>query len=188
MDEMTGRIARIGRPVRAPEDGDERDGDDDYEEHVWVERDSQHMFAQFFQRTPEQYVESLERARAITTARWGFEEPQSSAEIEGFETQVADLATAFRTLPFREVLLYMELLDQSAPLPPLSDPVGELSREQLAALFFELERRGAFAEEDDEPAVYAGRPSLEKWRMHREMEGEFFDLDVGGWCAIYERR
>lgn len=185
MVEMTSRIGRIGRPVRAPEDRDEWDDDDDEEEEeqIWAERDSQSMYAHFFQRTPEQYEESLERARAITTEAWG-SEPELSADTDEFELEVADLATSFRTLPFREVLLYIDLTGRSsARLPRLSDPVGDLNREQSLGLFLELERRGAFAE-DEARIAYAGLSNLEKWRMHRERDGEVWDLQVGGWSSF----
>ncbi|KAL9066128.1 MAG: hypothetical protein Q9161_007786 [Pseudevernia consocians] len=186
---MIRRIGRIGGPLAEREERGL-----DYAEEEYPEDDSREVYAHFFQRTPEQYEESLQRARAILTSLWQ-SNPRSHVEAshsdqvrqhraEAMETDIEDLANSFRTLPFREMILYIGLRYYGArELPSLSDPLTELNREQEEALFLELERLGAFAVDHNRPD-YAGLSNREKWQLHRERYGEVFNLRVAVWAGF----
>ncbi|KAL9137923.1 MAG: hypothetical protein Q9175_000878 [Cornicularia normoerica] len=190
--EMTGRLGRIGRPVQAPEGSEEWDDYDDegYIERDLAERDSQGEYAHFFQRTAGQYEESLERARAIVTKFWQSEPhapcgTNNHRHAQAMERAIADLANSFRTLPFREIVLYIRLMIEGprSRFPRLSCPMTELNREQEEALFLELERQGAFARDRNSP-VFVGLTNRERWQLHRERNGEVWDLQAGDWAGF----
>ncbi len=175
--EMTRRIGQIGSPGDDPAE-DERSGDlDDFYGH-------------FFQRTAQQYQESLQRARAILTPIWqlSLQSPADASSTqhhtEARETDIADLANSFRTLPFREAILYVRLGNYGARgLPPLPETVLDLTREQEEALFLELESRGAFTSDDDRPD-YVGLSNRDKWQLHRERDGEVWNFPVEAWAGF----
>ena len=175
--EMTGRIGQIGRP-----------GDDPAEDEELGDLDD--IYGHFFQRTAQQYQESLQRARAILTPIWQLSLPSPADasstrhHTEARETDIADLASSFRTLRFRETILYVSLINLGARgLPLLSDPIMDLTWEQEEMLFLELERRGAFTSDEDDPN-YVGLSNREKWQLHRERDGEVWDLEVGAWAGF----
>lgn len=178
--EMARRIGRIGRPL---------DGSGAFETDP--DRRSQGMYSHFFQRTAAQYAESLERARAISTESWsGMNIPAESNDpqmAEVMERQIAALATSFRTLAFREMVLYITLMSERPRglprLPSPSDPLADLNDEQEEALFLELERQGAF-EGDAQRAEYAGLSNRERWHMHRERDGEVWMYSRGIWAGF----
>ena len=102
MHGMARRIGRIERPLP---------GDRGVHVEVDADRNSQGMYTHFFQRTAEQYQESLQRARAISARIWSelnipvdTNDPQLA---EAIERDIAALATSFRTLAFREMVLYI---------------------------------------------------------------------------------
>ena len=149
------------------------------------------MYSQFFQRTGAQYAESLERARAISTETWsGMDISADSNDpglAEAMERQIAALAASFRTLAFREMVLYISLMAERPRglprMPSPSDPLADLDDEQEEALFIELERQGAF-EGDGHRAEYAGLSNRERWQMHRERDGEVWMHSRGIWAGI----
>lgn len=153
-----------------------------------------HWGPHFFETTAEQYEESIRRARAtITTPQvpppdadmtiWS---PLPYLQISATETLrpdemdpqyldsiVQDLATAYRTLSFREALVYEILRCTGARgrLPPSSE-VGlqVLTSEQEEALFRELERRGAFID-FGVTRGYTGLTHRERWQVYRQEDG-----------------
>lgn len=160
----------------------------------------------FFETTTDQYQESIRRARAVVTtprvptpgANMNFWMPypylQLSASepinLEEIDPQRLDkiiqaLATAFRTLSFREALVYSILRDFRADtqIPRTSeDGLRPLSAEQKEILFREMERRGAFPEIDP-ASQYTGLTNRERWRVHREDDGEIWNPHTGLWTS-----
>lgn len=182
MHGMARRIGRIGRPLP---------GDRGVFVESNADRNTQGIYAHFFQRTAEQYEESLQRARAMATRIWS--EMNIPAETddpelaESMERQIAALATSFRTLAFREMVLYMTMMSERPRglprLPGLSDPITELNNEQEEALFLELEREEAFEEDSHRPG-YAGLSNRERWHLHRERDGEVWMFQRGIWAGF----
>lgn len=182
MHEMTRRVGRIGRRLH---------GDGGVHIEMDSDSNSQGIYAHFFERTAEQYEESLQRARTISAREWS--ELNISAETndpqlaEAMERQIAALAASFRTLAFREMLLYLTLMSERPRglprLPALSDPITDLNHEQEDALFLELERQGAFEGDSDRPG-YTGLSNRERWQAHREKDGEVWMFQRGVWAGF----
>ena len=180
--EMIRRIGRIGGPLAGREEG-------------YLEEDLREELAPFLQRTPEQYEESLQRARAIVTRLWqsnprppvqaSYSDQFRQHHADPMEADIEDLACSFRTLPFRETILYIGIRYYAArELPPLlPGPLTELNREQEEALFLVLERLDAFTDDDDRPD-YAGLSNRERWQLHRERDGEVWNLRVPVWAGF----
>ena len=179
---LAARVGRIGRPLPG-NSGTFVESDAD--------RNSQGIYAHFFQRTAEQYQESLQRARAISNRSWSElnipAETDDPQEAEAMERQIAALAISFRTLAFREMLLYITMMSERPRglprLPGLSDPLSELNGEQEEALFLELEREGAFEDDSHRPG-YAGLSNRERWQLHRERDGEVWMYQRGIWAGF----
>ena len=179
---MATRIGRIGRPLPG--------GRGAFVE-TNADRNSQGIYAHFFQRTAEQYQESVQRARAISTRTWselGMPAETDDPELaESLERHIAAVATSFRTLAFREMALYIWMMSERPRglprLPRLSDPITELNREQEEALFRELEREGAFEGDSRRPG-YAGLSNRERWQLHRESAGEVWTFHGGYWAGF----
>lgn len=126
----------------------------------------------------ERYEESLIRAREFF-ARNSLETWFS--DQEELEYNIANRATAFRTLAVREMMLYIDF-GHDGDIPPLVGPVrGPLNAEQLEALFQELRRRGAFRFESFEPFV--GLSDRQIWSLHREA-GECYTTEGGGFWSL----
>ena len=157
---------------------------------------------EFFQTTTEQYQESIRRARAVITtprvpppgasvSHWS---PYPYLQLSGSESinpeegdpqhldkVVQALATAFRTLSFRETKVYSILRDSGARarFPSSSeDLLQPLSAEQEEALFREMERRGALGM--DFGREYSGLNNSQRWQVHRE-DGETWNPYSGLW-------
>lgn len=105
------------------------------------------------------------------------------------ETNVAHLASAYRTMAFRETLLYVKLTEAGARMPPLraqNDGAG-LSPYQEEMLLWELGQRGAFADARVRPG-YLGMTNRQAWSKRRA-EGEVFTFGTkraggrGYWSA-----
>lgn len=177
MHELTRRVGRIGRAVPGDNQG--------YIERDVSERNSQGIYAHFFQTTAEQYQESLQRARTITNNAWlsEFHTPIDTNDrelVEMVERDIASLASSFRTLAFRELILYIRLMSEGAMLPNLSNPIRELNHAQEEALFLELQRREAFEDDHDRPG-YIGLSNRQRWQVHRETDGEVWRFSAWRW-------
>lgn len=180
MHELTRRIGRIGRPVQGDQEG--------YIERESSERNSQGIYAHFFERTAEEYQESLQRARAITNNAWQSEsqtpvDTNDHELVEMMERDIASLANSFRTLAFRELILYIRLMSEGSLLPNLPHPIRELNRGQEEALFLELERRGVFQADEDRPG-YARLSNRQRWQLHRETDGEVWSFSARRWARF----
>lgn len=192
----------IREAAQPPEEGQETPQSEGMESNA--ERQIRGWWPEFFRITPEQYHDSIRRARAVViTPRvpppevdvncWSpypylqlrTSEPLSLEEVDPryLDEVVQALATVFRTLSFREALAYSKLRDSGAearlPVPPEYD-LRPLNAEQEEAMFLEMERRGAFA-----ATVLArqstGLTNREIWRVHREENGESWNPDTGLW-------
>lgn len=109
-------------------------------------------------------------------------DPINPAELDPqhVEKVIRALTNAFRTLSFRGAIVYSILRELGARdrLPLLSrDDLLPLSAEQEAALFQEMERRGAFTERDF-VRQYTALNNRERWRVHREEDGEVWNPDM----------
>lgn len=169
-----------------------------------AQRQIRARWPEFFRTTTEQYQESIRRAmEVIITPRipppgadmnyWSpypylqfcASEPINLEEVNPrhLENVVHSLATAFRTLPFREALAYSILRDSGAEaqLPvPTDYNLRPLSAEQEEAMFLEIERRGGFAETDF-ARQYTGLTNRERWRVRREEDSEGWNPDTRLW-------
>ena len=192
----------VGEAEQPPEEGQEFPQREVRESNA--QRQIRAWWPEFFRTTTEQYQESIRRAReVITTPRlpppeadmsfWSpypylqlcASEPINPEEVHSghLDNVVQSLATAFRTLPFREALAYSILRDSGAearlPVPPDYD-LRPLSAEQEEAMFLEIERRGGFAESDF-ARQYTGLTNRERWRVCREEGGESWNPDMRHW-------
>lgn len=174
------------------------------EEESNAHRQIRAWWPEFFRTTTEQYLDSIRRSREIVTTprtpppgadmnSWSpyphleyyASEPIHPEEVDPryLEHAVRVLATAFRTLSFREALAYSILRDTGAearlPVPP-EDDLRPGSAEQEEAMFLEMERRGAFAEYDS-GHQYSGLSNRERWRVYREEYGQCWNPDTRRW-------
>ena len=180
MHELTRRVGRIGRPVQGNDEG--------FIERGSSERNSQGIYAYFFERTAAQYQESLQRARAITNHAWQSEnqnpvDTNDHELVEMMERDIASLANSFRTLAFRELILYIRLMSEGSLLPNLSHPIRALNHRQEEALFLDLERREVFQQDHDRPG-YAHLSDRQRWQLHRETDGEVWNWSVRRWTRL----
>ena len=93
-----------------------------------------------------------------------------------FEFSVEDLASAYRTLAFRETLLYLYLKEAGARIPPLEFPHRGLSAQHAEALLWELGQRGAFSVTYVKPGHLA-MTNRQSWYVHRA-KGEVFTYEI----------
>lgn len=103
------------------------------------------------------------------------------------EARVTRLASAYRTMTFRETLLYVKLPEAGARMAPLrSSHNGEgLSAHQEVMLLWELGQRGAFTDARVRPR-YMGMTNRQLWNAHRA-KGEVFTFETqhsGGWGLL----
>ena len=196
----------VGETGQPPEEGQEISISQRERGESNTQRQIRDWWPEFFSTTTEQYQESIRRAReVITTPRipppgvdmnyWSpypylqtcASEPINLEEVDPrrLENVVQSLATAFRTLPFRQALAYSILRDSGAgarlPVPPNYN-LRPLSAEQEEAMFLEIERRGGFAE-SNLARQYTGLTNREKWRVRREEDGESWNPDTRLWSS-----
>ena len=195
-------LRMVGEAGQPPREGEEVPQVEAREEH---NRDRiRRWWPAFFGTTTDQYQDSIRRARAVITmprvpipgANINFCTPyphlqlgaSALSNLEELDPQHIDrvvqtLATAFRTLSFREAVVYSILRDFRADtqIPTTAeDGLRALSAEQEELLFREMERAGAFP--DIDPASqYAGLNNRERWQMHREKYGETWNPHTGLW-------
>lgn len=129
--------------------------------------------------TTRKYEESLINARRTLLmippncpADWAEQAARSYGSPMAFESVVAGLAEALRTVDFRETLLYLNLRETGARFPPLEAPYKGLNSGHEEALFRELRLRGAFGPEHALPHR-TGLSNRELWNAHRE-QGEVY--------------
>lgn len=195
-------LRMVGQAGRPPQEGEEVPHMEAGEVN---ERDRiRSWWPEFFETTTAQYEESIRSARAVVTTprvapaganmdywspypylQLSVSEPINPEEIDTqhLDKVVQALATAFRTLSFRESLVYSILRDlgAGARLPSrIEDDLRPLRAEQEEALFREMERRGAFPERDF-ARQYTGLTNRERWRVHREEDGETWNPDTRMW-------
>lgn len=154
-------IRRVGRPPG--------DGADTASSHpTW--------YGWFVEAAAEQYDESLVHARAFLASR------SKRGVIEDF--RVENLATAYRTLPIRDMLLYLKFSHEGI-FPPIVGPIGgPLSPEQLEALFQELRRREAFEMDLHPFPHYEGLTDRQMWLLHREERESYTTWEGGYWSLL----
>lgn len=99
--------------------------------------------------------------------------------------EIAVLAHSFQALHFLQMVLYIRLVSEGlrGRVPTLTDPITELGREQAETLPLELGRQGALARHCDRPTC-AGLTGRERWRLHRERDGEVWNLQAGVWAGF----
>ena len=150
-------LRRVGRPPQ------ERHAAD-YTSHMWYDY--------FVEAAAEQYQQSLSLAEAYLRRTYpGYQQHHIESQ-----------ATAMRTLPIREMLLYWKFASDGA-LPPLVGLIRPLDAEQLEALFQELRRRGAFDIELHPFPSYDGLTDRQMFLRHRE-EGESYSTWEGGYWSL----
>ena len=151
-------VRRVGLPPH------ERDASEDYTSHTWYDY--------FVEAAAEQYQQSLILAEAYLRQAY----PRYR------QYHIDSLATAIRTLPIREVLLYWRFASDGA-LPPLVGLSRPLNAQQLEAIFQELRRRGAFDIELHPFPTYHGLTDRQMFLLHRE-EGESYSPWEGGYWSV----
>ncbi len=154
----------------------------------------------FLHRSTEEYSESLRRARRIeltpvptppgfapfSEAEWERQQRRNGATFDEIadermyradarESRITSLARSFRLLPFRECLLYIRLRSDGAQIPRPGNPPRKLNAEQEEALFWEIERRGAFDVVHRPYHGYRRASNRERWRLHRDRHGQVWD-------------
>lgn len=148
-------------------------------------------FGWFIEDAAEQYQESLILARRFLARQFtGRDEVEREERFRNFyssqaemDDHIANQATAYRTLPLREYLLYLQFVEEGV-FPRVEGPIsGPLDAEQLEALFQELQRRGAFDPELHPFPRYEGRTDREMWLLHLE-EGEMYVTWEGGYWSL----
>ena len=190
-------IAEDGQPRQeVPQIDREEQDAQDFLRSIWP---------RFLGATTEQYQESIRRARTFITESdrvadwqlwWPDPDPSDSWELirledvepQELENYVQQLATAYRTLPFREALTRSILRDLEASsrfiYPSRVDDLQPLNTEQEEALFQEMERRGAFRNYRHEYAGLAnqhvGYTNRQRWDSHR-LNGEAWNPDTRVW-------
>ena len=154
-------LRRVGQPPQErPAIGNNPTGHD-----IW--------YNYFVEAAARQYQESLTRAEAYVARVY------PRYEQHHIESQ----ATAFRTLPIREMLLYLKFADEGA-LPPVEGIITEpLNAGQLEGLFQELRRRGAFHIDLHPFRSYHGLTDRQMWLRHRE-EGKSYSTWEGGYWSL----
>ena len=150
-------LRRVGRPPQ------ERQASD-YTSPMWYDY--------FVEAAAEQYEQSLRLAEAYLRRTYpGYQQHHIESQ-----------ATAIRTMPIRDVLLYWKFASDGS-LPPLVGLIRPLNAEQLEALFQELRRRGAFDIELHPFPSYEGLTDRQMFLRHRQ-EGESYSTWEGGYWSL----
>ncbi|KAL9064341.1 MAG: hypothetical protein Q9161_008941 [Pseudevernia consocians] len=131
--------------------------------------------------TSQQIKDSQERARRalMRPPPSGFMSrslAQTYSPPTDFESKAAELASAYRTMAFRETLLYLNLKEAGARIPFLQSPHRGLSAHQEEVLLWELGQRGAFRGRRFRPGHMA-MTNRELWYVHRS-KGEVYTYEI----------
>ena len=108
--------------------------------------------------------------------------PQPHPTPTELGSKVASLASAYRTMAYRETLLYLNLTKAGARMPPLGTPHNGLTAQQEEALLWELGQRGAFSARQVRPGRMA-MTNRQAWYVHRS-NGEVYTYETtpaSGW-------
>lgn len=194
-------IAEDGQPRQERPQRDEEEEQELQEAQDYIRR----SWPQFLGTTTEQYEESTQRARALVAesrvlnGEEGLEvwlprpdssDPWDPVRPENFnprelEDIIQHLATAYRTLPFREALSYSIMRDLEPsyrfPHPSQLGGVQRLNAEQEEIFFREMEIRGAF-EMTDFRHQHGRLTNLQRWISHRHC-GEVWHPVEWVWSA-----
>ncbi|CAD6576420.1 MAG: hypothetical protein ASARMPRED_007722 [Alectoria sarmentosa] len=142
-------------------------------------QDGQEWFERWPLLTRQQIDDSQKRARQAlsTPPASGFlqRSPRTYAPPPDLELRAAELAAAYRTTAFRETLLYMNLQEAGARIPPLEFPHRVLSAQHEEILLWELGQRGAFIPAEGRPAQMA-MTNRQSWYVHRA-KGEVYTYE-----------
>lgn len=148
--------------------GDKQDG--------W---DGQEWFERWGIPTRQQYADSEKRARQTLSNPHPSGLLQRSSRTYSppadFDRRVRELASAYRTMAFRETLLYLNLEEAGARIRPLESPHKGLSAHHEAMLLWELGQRGAFKETQVRPGHMA-MTNRQSWYVHRA-KGEVYTYE-----------
>ena len=163
------RVASYSASTHAPEETQREDG-------------------QWFERWPlptAEQIETNEKRARLQLLRPPppsiFPQPSTSQTTHSPpadpETEITRLASAYRTMAFRETLLYIKLTDAGSRMPPLRSPHNgaDLSPHQEEMLLWELGQRGAFTDARARPG-YMGMTNRQSWNAHRA-KGEVFTYE-----------
>lgn len=207
------RVARNANPnfirnvLRIIGDGGQEMPQREEEDEQELQEAQEHVrrfWPQFLGTTTEQYQESTQRARALVaesrvligeeglqlwlptpdpSGSWEPVRPEGLDPLE-LEDFIQHLATAYRTLPFREALSYSIMRDVGPshhrfPHPSQVGDVRPLNAEQEEVLFREMERRCAFTRGGPRHQ-YALWTNRERWASHRQC-GEAWDPVEWDW-------
>ena len=93
------------------------------------------------------------------------------------ESEVRQLSSAYRTLAFRETLLYLAFQCSGARMPRLACPYKGLSPNHETHLLWELGQRGAFGDALSRPKDVA-LTNRQAWFVHRA-KGEVYTYEKG---------
>ena len=95
---------------------------------------------------------------------------------EDMELQIARLSSAYRTMAFRETLLYLKLAEAGARIPPLASKHSGLTTRQEEMLTWELGQRGAFRDARVRPG-FMGMTNRQCLHAHRA-KGEVYTYET----------
>lgn len=161
-----------------------------------AEDEIQNEDAEWFERWPlptaEQIDNNEKRARMeLQRPSLSIFSPQQNPTSQGphfppaadLEAKVAQLASAYRTMAFRETLLYTKLTEAGARMPLMRSPhTGEgLLAHQEEMLLWELGQRGAFSDARARPA-FLGMTNRQSWNAHRA-KGQVFTFEMQCLCG-----
>lgn len=144
------------------------------------ERDGQEWFERWPLLTSQQIEDSEIRARQALlrpppSGSMHRSPPEAYSPPADLESRVAELASAYRTMAFRETLLYLDLMKAGARMPPLELHYRALSAQHEEVLLWEMGQRGAFSAAQVIPGHMA-MTNRESWYVHR-MKGEVYNYE-----------
>ena len=145
------------------------------------EMEGQRWFERWPLPTSQQTEDSQKRARQalMSPPPSGFMNrslAQTYLPPTDLESKVTELASAYRTVAFRETLLYLNLKEAGARIPMLQSPHRGLSAHQEEVLLWELGQRGAFRGTPVRPGHMA-MTNRELWYVHRS-KGEVYTYEI----------
>lgn len=143
-------------------------------------QDGQEWFERWPSPTGQQIEDSQKRARQalLRPSPSAFMQRvslQGQSPPADLEPRVKELASAYRTMAFRETRLYLNLKEAGARIPPLEFPHRGLSAHQEEALLWELGQRGAFRATHVRLGIMA-MTNRESWYVHRA-KGEVYTYE-----------
>lgn len=142
-------------------------------------RDGQEWFERWPITTTQQCEASEKNARQTLSRPqpngWLYAVPEPDLPPADLEIKVEELASAYRTMAFRETLLYLNLREAGARIRPLESPHKGLSAQEEDVLLSELGQRGAFINTHIRPEHLA-MTNRQSWYVHRA-KGEVYTYE-----------